>query len=88
MEESIQQVSILEPSGMERGNFEDTLAACEDEPLKSEKEPSSRLSDDVKIAVLMQKTSGTSPAECLCIGHVSRCQGCHCELSEDKTELQ
>ena len=53
---------ILEPSGMERGNCEDTLAACEYEPLKSEKETSSRLSDDVKIAVLMKKTAGTSPA--------------------------
>ena len=43
---------------MERGHCEDTLAACEDEPSKSEKETSSRLSEDVKIAVLMEKTRG------------------------------
>ena len=49
---------ILEPSGMERGKLEDTLAAWEDEVLKYEKESNSRLSDDVKIEVLMIKTRG------------------------------
>ena len=42
---------ILEPSDMERGNIEDTLAAWEDEILKYEKGTNSRLSDDLKIAV-------------------------------------
>ena len=38
--------------------YEDTLAAWEDEILKYEKATNSRLSDDVKIAVLMKKTQG------------------------------
>ena len=49
---------ILEHSGMERGQFEDSLAAWEDAILKYEKATNSRLSDDVKIAVLMNKTRG------------------------------
>ena len=50
---------ILEPSGgMERGSFEDRLASWADGILKSEKETNSKLSDDVKIAVLMNKKRG------------------------------
>ena len=49
---------ILEPSCMERGKCQDAFAAWEDELLKYEKETDSRLSDDVKIAVLMNKTRG------------------------------
>ena len=48
----------LKPSGMERGNFENRLAALEYEILKYEKATTSRLSDGVKLAVLMNRTRG------------------------------
>lgn len=43
---------------MERGNFADALGAWNNEKLKHEREPDSKLSDNVKIAVLMHKTKG------------------------------
>ena len=49
---------ILESSGMERGHFEATLAAWENEVPNHEKETNSTLSDDVKISVLMNKSGG------------------------------
>ena len=57
-ESRLQLTKILERSGMERGNFEDALAAWEDELLKCEKDTGSELSDDVKSADLMHKTRG------------------------------
>ena len=49
---------ILEPSTMERGNVEDALATREREILKYAQDTNSRLSNDVKTAVLMNKTRG------------------------------
>ena len=43
---------------MERGSFEETLAALEDVILVYMTETNSRLSDDFKIVVLMHKTRG------------------------------
>ena len=48
---AVGKLTNVEPSGMARGNVEDTLAAWEDEILKSEKETNSTLSEDVNIAV-------------------------------------